>query len=144
MLESYCRTIDLREYMALMGVVFGGDIEEKLTGKIPSHFPPPPSTLTLGIASFKLFDEDGNGVLDRQEVEKMLVLVTKSVLRRRFPEQAKNPEFDIGDSNRDQLKTIVDEIFNKVDVDKSGTIDEEEFKAGFREHPKICQFFKQF
>src|SRR3989338_5237500 len=30
----YCRTIDLREYMALMGVVFGGDMEEKLSGII--------------------------------------------------------------------------------------------------------------
>ncbi len=31
-------------------------------------------------ASFRLFDEDGNGELDRQEVERMLILVMKSMV----------------------------------------------------------------
>jgi len=78
-----------------------------------------------------------------------------------------------------EISRIIDEIFDKVDVDKvssypfssplppsptsadrptnpcyhlfgpanqlqSGTIDLEEFKLGFKEHPDICNFFKQF
>jgi hypothetical protein len=67
-----------------------------------------------------------------------------------------------------EIQRIIDEIFAKVDADnvrswlllppsfawdlhavclaspQSGTIDLEEFKVGFKEHPDICNFFKQF
>ncbi|ELR18137.1 EF hand domain containing protein [Acanthamoeba castellanii str. Neff] len=114
-------TIDVREYMALMGVSFGGTIDDKLE------------------ASFRLFDEDGNGELDRQEVERMLILVMKSMLKKMSA-----PSEQVLKAREAEIQRIIDEIFAKVDADNSGTIDLEEFKVGFKEHPDICNFFKQF
>eukprot|EP00005_Dracoamoeba_jomungandri_P007060 CAMPEP_0174275226 /NCGR_PEP_ID=MMETSP0439-20130205/59539_1 /TAXON_ID=0 /ORGANISM="Stereomyxa ramosa, Strain Chinc5" /LENGTH=194 /DNA_ID=CAMNT_0015367311 /DNA_START=30 /DNA_END=614 /DNA_ORIENTATION=+ len=116
-------TIDIHEYMALMGVSFGGDTDEKLK------------------ASFELFDEDGNGELDREEVERMLTLVMKSMMRRASPPGTK---IEISEKRKAEINRIINEIFEKVDVDHNGTIDIDEFKEGFKEHPDICNFFKQF
>eukprot|EP00029_Vermamoeba_vermiformis_P006964 TRINITY_DN2877_c0_g1_i1.p1 TRINITY_DN2877_c0_g1~~TRINITY_DN2877_c0_g1_i1.p1 ORF type:complete len:144 (+),score=30.14 TRINITY_DN2877_c0_g1_i1:36-467(+) len=55
--------MDLEEYMALMGVTFGGNIEQKLR------------------ASFEIFDKNGDGVLSKDEVRRMLVMVVKQVTR---------------------------------------------------------------
>eukprot|EP01089_Gocevia_fonbrunei_P004293 TRINITY_DN1431_c0_g1_i2.p1 TRINITY_DN1431_c0_g1~~TRINITY_DN1431_c0_g1_i2.p1 ORF type:complete len:192 (-),score=47.63 TRINITY_DN1431_c0_g1_i2:96-671(-) len=117
-------TIDIREYMALMGVSFGGGVDEKLE------------------ASFQLFDEDGNGELDKDEVERMLCMVMKSMLRRSG--QTSGGEPVLSKKRLKEIKKIVDEIFDKVDANKSGTIDLDEFKLGFNTHPDICNFFKQF
>lgn len=112
-------SIDIREYMALMGVTFGGDIDEKLE------------------ASFQLFDEDGNGELSQEEVERMATMVFKSMLSR-----AGGGE--LTSKHKKEIKQIVKEIFKNVDKDGSGSLDKEEFKKGFKEHPEMCRFFKQF
>jgi hypothetical protein len=47
-------------------------------------------SFTYTAASFRLFDEDGNGELDRQEVERMLILVMKSMVL--FPLSSPSPK----------------------------------------------------
>eukprot|EP01087_Luapelamoeba_hula_P023404 TRINITY_DN8587_c0_g1_i1.p1 TRINITY_DN8587_c0_g1~~TRINITY_DN8587_c0_g1_i1.p1 ORF type:complete len:225 (-),score=56.43 TRINITY_DN8587_c0_g1_i1:59-646(-) len=116
-------SIDIHEYMALMGVSLGANIDEKLR------------------ASFNLFDEDGNGTLDKEEVEKMMSMVMRSVLRRSLP--AGSP-VDLTAEHIAEVKKIVNDIFDKVDTDGNGSLDFQEFRTGFSEHPDICAFFRQF
>ena len=61
--------------------------------------------------AFKSYDQDGNGVLDRQEINNLLI--------NHFKEQGikKKPK-----------KEDIDEFFDKLDEDHSGEIDFEEFK----------------
>jgi len=116
-------TIDIREYMALVGVSFGDNMEEKLK------------------ASFDLFDEDGSGTLERREIEKMIELVIKATIRRSAPPGS---TIVLPPTHKQDVDKMLDEIFEKVDTDKNGTLDFAEFKQGFLEHPDICQFFRQF
>lgn len=55
--------MDVREYMALMGVTFGGTIDQKLR------------------ASFEIFDRNGDGSLSKDEVRQMLTMVVRQVTR---------------------------------------------------------------
>jgi len=63
--------MDVYEYMALMGVTFGGTIEQKLQ------------------ASFEIFDKDGNGQLSKDEVRQMLIMVVKQVTRAQLKAKSK-------------------------------------------------------
>lgn len=123
--------------MAMMGVTFGGTIEQKLE------------------VSFQLFDEDGNGELDEQEIKKMLELTTKAFIKRQRSQRNSSPakrnvattdgeNVEISEQLRQQIDQIVKEVLAKIDVDGNGTISLEEFKQGFSKHPDICAFFRQF
>lgn len=89
-------------------------------------------------ASFRLFDEDGNGELDRQEVERMLILVMKSMVRApsfliqlfpitswcsRLPQLKKMsaPSEQVLKAREAEIQRIIDEIFAKVDADNVRT-----------------------
>jgi len=111
-------TIDVKEYMALMGVTFGGTVESKLD------------------ASFNLFDENGDGSLSKEEIERMAAFVFRSMIG--------NSKETLSDKQMKTIKKIVHEVFDKVDKNGDGVLDREEFKSGFKEHPDICNFFKQF
>jgi hypothetical protein len=90
--------MDIHEYLALMGVTFGGTTEQKLKGT--HQFSTPLFKVALNIffannilefdndihflklcfvASFEIFDKNGDGVLSRDEVRSMLVMVVKQV-----------------------------------------------------------------
>lgn len=77
-----------------------------------------------GAASFKLFDEDGNGELSEEEVERMLLMATRAVVRKRFntSDETKratgNTAVTIPDELRERIKQIVKEIFEKIDNDR--------------------------
>ncbi|KAH3756256.1 neurocalcin-like [Pelomyxa schiedti] len=114
--------MDLREYLAMMGVTHGGNLDQKLN------------------ASFDLFDKDGNGTLSRDEVKGMFVLIIKQ--KRAAAGQSQNEPLD--EKSMQTIQGIVDTVFDRVDTDRSGAIDRQEFIAGFRDHPEICGFFKQF
>jgi len=126
-------SIDIDEYMALMGVTFGGTVEDKLE------------------ASFNMFDKDGDGELDRDEIEQMVLMATRVVVRKQYNAgKARNKratgstEVDIPPELHAKIKEIINEIFDKVDKDGNGKLSREEFKQGFAEHNDICSFFKQF
>lgn len=49
--------------------------------------------------------------------------------------------------NDEELKvvnSIIDTVFEKVDTDKNGTLDIDEFIRGFSANPEVCSFFMQF
>lgn len=67
---------------------------------------------------FKMLDADGNGVLSRDELEKRVGKLSSR-------------EFEL--QTADEISSLYDALFNKFDVDQSGTIDREEFSALMKE-----------
>jgi hypothetical protein len=49
----------------------------------------------------------------------------------------------ISDQMKKEIKTVVEQIFEKIDTNKDGTLSLDEFKKGFVDHPDICGFFRQ-
>lgn len=108
------------------GISEGGSIEEKLE------------------ASFRIFDADGSGTLSADEVEHMFQLAVKTNLQIQANNAGENAPVVILDEDlKNEIKTIVKEIFEKVDTDGNNTLSLEEFKAGFTNHQDICSFFNQ-
>ncbi|XP_052008196.1 guanylyl cyclase-activating protein 2-like [Xyrauchen texanus] len=94
-------TIDFMEYVAALHLVLRGRLEDKLKW------------------SFKVYDRDGNGCLDKREVTRVI----KTIHRLKMHE---NPS-GCGDLSPDQ---ICDRIFELVDKNKDGEISLEEFLEG--------------
>ncbi|KAH3766219.1 hypothetical protein Pelo_1893 [Pelomyxa schiedti] len=115
--------MDVREYLSMMGVTHGGSLEQKLN------------------ASFDLFDKNGDGVLSKEEVKGMFVLIIK---QKRAAANPKAPQEELDEKSLQTIQGIVDAVFSRVDTDGNGTIDRKEFLAGFKDHPEVCGFFKQF
>lgn len=122
--------MDINEYLALMGVTFGGTVQQKLR------------------ASFAIFDKDGNGTLSKDEVRDMLRMVIIQVMRAQYrTTHGKIPSKGatvLDAAANAKIDQVVDEVFDRVDKDKSGAIDIDEFEAGFGENPEMLAFFKQF
>jgi Ca2+-binding EF-hand superfamily protein len=78
-------------------------------------------------ASFNLFDEDGNGELSEDEIERMLLMATRAVVRKRYNthEDTKkatgNTAVTIPDELKGRIEEIVREIFRKIDKDGVST-----------------------
>ncbi|KAI3445271.1 hypothetical protein Pfo_001936 [Paulownia fortunei] len=67
---------------------------------------------------FKTLDADGNGVLSRDELQKRVGKFSSM-------------EFEL--QSKDEIASLYDLVFNKFDVDRSGTIDPSEFRALMKE-----------
>ena len=123
-------TMDINEYLALMGVTFGGTVQQKLR------------------ASFAIFDKDGNGSLSKDEVRDMLRMVIVQVMRAQFRsthgKSAAKSATVLDAAANAKIDQVVEEVFDRVDKDKSGSIDIDEFEKGFSENPEMLAFFKQF
>jgi Ca2+-binding EF-hand superfamily protein len=91
--------IPFREFLTGLSAITSGSPEEKLDW------------------AFRLYDADGNGVLDRQEV----YLLVKGVLRAQNDEKHRWSEVE--------LRAKADALFDKMDSDKSGSVDKKEFVA---------------
>lgn len=115
-------SIDVHEYLSLMGAVYGNNMDQKLE------------------ASFKLFDENKDGQLSREELEHMLTRTICVWLSQR----AKKRVTVLPAEYKAKIDTTLDEIFKTIDTDGNGFLDKDEFKKGFAEHPEVCSFFKQF
>jgi len=122
--------MDLREYLAMCGMTRAGTPEQRLA------------------ASFDLFDENSDGVISKDEVRAILkMLVQQKMAIARFQQTGRKCSASSQSLDTKTLMSIdriVDMTFAKVDTDKNGTIDKEEFIQGFATHPEICSFFKQF
>jgi len=122
--------MDLREYLVMCGMTRAGTVEQRLG------------------ASFELFDENGDGVISQDEVRNILrLLVQQKMAMARF--QATGHKCCASSQKLDEktlasIDRVVAITFAKVDTDKNGTIDKDEFIQGFATHPEICSFFKQF
>eukprot|EP01105_Mastigella_eilhardi_P021994 TRINITY_DN5381_c0_g4_i1.p1 TRINITY_DN5381_c0_g4~~TRINITY_DN5381_c0_g4_i1.p1 ORF type:complete len:199 (+),score=46.55 TRINITY_DN5381_c0_g4_i1:62-658(+) len=121
--------MDVREYLAMMGVTYGGTLDQKLN------------------ASFELFDKNGDGGLSREEVRDMFLMIVKQkrAAQSFMKTGARVPMNQPLDTKAmTAIEKVIDTVFDRVDRDKNGSIDRHEFMLGFSEHPDVCGFFKQF
>eukprot|EP01107_Rhizomastix_libera_P004272 TRINITY_DN17307_c0_g1_i1.p1 TRINITY_DN17307_c0_g1~~TRINITY_DN17307_c0_g1_i1.p1 ORF type:complete len:194 (+),score=42.76 TRINITY_DN17307_c0_g1_i1:1-582(+) len=118
-------TMDIKEFLTMLGVTYGGSVDQKLR------------------ASFEMFDINNDGKLTQAEVREMFIMIVKQKWKMQNPTTKTAPP----EMNADELKVvdeIIQNVFAKVDTDKNGTLDMEEFTSGFSKHPDVCQFFMQF
>ncbi|XP_041750559.1 guanylate cyclase activator 1d [Coregonus clupeaformis] len=100
--------IDFVEYIAAISLMLKGEINQKLKWY------------------FKLFDQDGNGKIDKDELETIFTAVQ---------DITRNQDVTPGD--------IVSLIFEKVDVNGEGELTLEEFIEGAKGHNDIMEMLKK-
>ncbi|XP_042345739.1 guanylyl cyclase-activating protein 2-like [Plectropomus leopardus] len=103
--------IDFLEYVAALHLVLRGKLVDKLKW------------------SFKVYDRDGNGCLDRQEVRHIVQIISK-LKRHKDPSTTENAE------------DICDRIFDLVDKNKDSQISLEEFIEGAEKDPWVMDQLK--
>ncbi|TKS80835.1 Guanylyl cyclase-activating protein 3 [Collichthys lucidus] len=94
--------IDFVEYIAAISLLLKGEINQKLKWY------------------FKLFDQDGNGKIDKEELETIFKAIQDITRSYEIPP--------------DEIVTL---IYEKIDVRGEGELTLEEFISGAREHPDI-------
>ncbi|XP_077420826.1 guanylyl cyclase-activating protein 2-like [Vanacampus margaritifer] len=103
--------IDFMEYVAAVHLVLRGKLEDKLKW------------------SFKVFDRDGNGCLDREEVRHIVKIIYK-LNKNTHPGAPEN------------IEDICDRIFMQVDKNKDSQISLEEFIEGAEKDPWVMDQLK--
>ncbi|XP_070687466.1 guanylyl cyclase-activating protein 2-like [Pempheris klunzingeri] len=103
--------IDFMEYVAALHLVLRGKLEDKLKW------------------SFKVYDRDGNGCLDRQEVRHLVKIINK-IKRHNDPSRSGN------------IEEICDRIFELVDKNNDCQISLEEFIEGAEKDPWVMDQLK--
>ncbi|XP_069017077.1 guanylyl cyclase-activating protein 3 [Embiotoca jacksoni] len=96
--------LDFVEYIAAISLLLKGEINQKLKWY------------------FKLFDQDGNGKIDKDELETIFKAIQ-----------------DITRSYDIPPEQIVTLIYEKIDVNGEGELTLEEFISGAKEHPDIME-----
>ncbi|XP_034434542.1 guanylyl cyclase-activating protein 2-like [Hippoglossus hippoglossus] len=107
-------TIDFLEFVAALNLVFRGDLEHKLRW------------------SFKVYDKDGNGHVDRDELRAII----DSIYRIKKGSRT--------DTSSSQLSVdeAVDRLLQAVDSDGDGQINMEEFIRGAQQDPWVLNMLK--
>ncbi|XP_044050076.1 guanylyl cyclase-activating protein 2-like [Siniperca chuatsi] len=103
--------IDFMEYVAALHLVLRGKLEDKLKW------------------SFKVYDRDGNGCLDREEVKNIVSIIYK--IKRHN---------NLGDT--ENIEDICDRIFELVDKNNDSQISLEEFIEGAEKDPWVMDQLK--
>ncbi|XP_074523009.1 guanylyl cyclase-activating protein 2-like [Halichoeres trimaculatus] len=103
-------TLDFLEYVAALHLILRGNLEDRLKW------------------SFKMYDKDGNGKLDRQEVKRIIRIMYKLKLQK-------------SDINMTPSE-ICDRIFELVDVNKDGQITLSEFMEGAQKDEWVMRILK--
>ncbi|KAK5618233.1 hypothetical protein CRENBAI_020863 [Crenichthys baileyi] len=99
--------IDFVEYIAAVSLLLKGEINQKLKWY------------------FKLFDQDGNGKIDKDELETIFTAI-QDITRNR-------------DIDPEEIVTL---IYERIDVKGEGELTLEEFIDGAKEHPDIMDMLK--
>ncbi|CAI5644717.1 guanylyl cyclase-activating protein 2-like [Oreochromis aureus] len=107
-------TIDFLEFVAALNLVFRGDLEHKLRW------------------SFKVYDKDGNGYVDRNELRSII----DSIYR------IKKISKDNTSDSYLTVDEVVDRILAAVDTDGDGTVSMEEFIRGAQQDPWLLNILK--
>ncbi|XP_013888491.1 guanylyl cyclase-activating protein 2 [Austrofundulus limnaeus] len=107
-------TIDFLEFVAALNLVFRGDLEHKLRW------------------SFKVYDKDGNGYVDRNELRSIIDSISR--IKKGSKTDVTEPHLTV-----DQ---VVDRILEAVDVDHDGTVSMEEFIKGAQQDPWLLSMLK--
>ncbi|XP_004558139.1 guanylyl cyclase-activating protein 2 [Maylandia zebra] len=107
-------TIDFLEFVAALNLVFRGDLEHKLRW------------------SFKVYDKDGNGYVDRNELRSII----DSIYR------VKKISKDNTSDSYLTVDEVVDRILAAVDTDGDGTVSMEEFIRGAQQDPWLLNILK--
>ncbi|XP_078114495.1 guanylyl cyclase-activating protein 2-like [Sander vitreus] len=102
--------IDFMEYVAGLHLVLRGKLEDKLRW------------------SFKVYDRDGNGCLDRQEVRHLVKIINKIKSH--------------NDPDTGNIEDICDRIFDLVDKNNDSQISLEEFIEGAEKDPWVMEQLK--
>ncbi|KAG9265620.1 guanylate cyclase activator 1d [Astyanax mexicanus] len=100
--------IDFVEYIAAISLMLKGEINQKLKWY------------------FKLFDQDGNGKIDKEELETIFTAIQ-----------------DITRNYEIVPEEIVTLIYEKIDVNGEGELTLEEFIEGAKGHPDIMEMLKK-
>ncbi|KPP67228.1 guanylyl cyclase-activating protein 1-like [Scleropages formosus] len=100
--------IDFVEYIAAVSLLLKGEINQKLKWY------------------FKLFDQDGNGKIDKDELETIFTAIQDITRKHDVP-----PE------------EIVSLIYERIDVNGEGELTLEEFISGAKEHEDIMEMLKK-
>src|SRR5690348_1443627 len=108
-------TIDIREFLMYYGIIGGGTVEQKLE------------------LSFKLFDagtnllftslkiSDGNGTLSPAEIGRLFLMAEQGRMQLAANHASKNgtaPKVRIADNKVQDIKQLVKQIYEKIDVNK--------------------------
>ncbi|XP_074522594.1 guanylyl cyclase-activating protein 2-like [Halichoeres trimaculatus] len=104
--------IDFLEYVAAVHLVLRGKLEDKLRW------------------SFKVYDRDGNGCLDRQEVRTIVKIIQKL-------KKHNDPSIKVTN-----IEDICDRIFELVDKNRDSRISLEEFIEGANKDPWVMEQLK--
>nr|XP_015809177.2 guanylyl cyclase-activating protein 2 [Nothobranchius furzeri] len=107
-------TIDFLEFVAALNLVFRGDLEHKLRW------------------SFKVYDKDGNGYVDRSELRSIIDSIHRIKKGSKTEMTNSNPTVD----------EVVDRILDAVDVDRDGAVSIEEFIKGAQEDPWVLSMLR--
>ncbi|XP_072237299.1 guanylyl cyclase-activating protein 2-like [Leuresthes tenuis] len=107
-------TIDFLEFVAALNLVFRGDLEHKLRW------------------SFKVYDKDGNGYVDRKELKSIIDSISRI---------KKCSKTDTDDSQL-TIDEVVDRILEAVDTDGDGHISMEEFIKGAQQDPWVLNMLR--
>ncbi|XP_005809532.1 guanylyl cyclase-activating protein 2-like [Xiphophorus maculatus] len=107
-------TIDFLEFVAALNLVFRGDLEHKLRW------------------SFKVYDKDGNGYVDRNELRSII----DSIYRIKKCSKKDMSETQLS------VDEVVERILDAVDFDRDGHITLEEFIRGAQEDPWVLNMLR--
>ncbi|GAA6218973.1 guanylyl cyclase-activating protein 2-like [Lates japonicus] len=112
---NHDNTMDFIEYVAALNLVLRGKLEDKLRW------------------SFKVFDSDDNGRLDRSELQKIVKIIYK------IKKGSVSDETGTGSLTADQ---VCDRIFQEVDVNSDGQITLDEFVEGAQRSQWLQSFLR--
>ncbi|XP_008308346.1 guanylyl cyclase-activating protein 2-like [Cynoglossus semilaevis] len=107
-------TIDFLEFVAALNLVFRGDLEHKLRW------------------SFKVYDKDGNGYVDRNELRSIIDSIYKV-------KKGTKTDSSVVQQSVDE---VVDRLLLAVDTDGDGHINMEEFIRGAKQDPWVLDLLK--